>query len=326
MSPSHITFGVTDQCTAACANCSGGFNQNGKNNLTSQQMCARIDEANELGWKINAICFTGGEALIRKNDLLHVSYYARDRGIKHISVMTNGWWGYRQGHARAMATELKNAGVTDIHFSTGIDHQKFIKEEVIINAVVATQEAGIHATIGVEAEKDEITQKRLESNPVLHKTGINGFTWIAWKTLETRGEEFSVVPILQESGCQELWNGCYIDDKNQIRPCCGQFCNMMPRLILGPELKKWEDRTWLHIWLAVDGPYFIWALVQDYQAKNNFYPIHKCLACFSVQSVPFFHTRALELWPKHEQSVLNRFNFIKSLKNNTESLKIEGKI
>lgn len=321
--PTNITFGVTNQCTAACANCSGAYNQNPVplQFLTSAQMCARIDEAFKLGWTLpSGICFTGGEALIQKKDVLQTSVYARKKGVKNISLMSNGSWGRNLAHARDLAQELKNSGIDEVYFSTGHDHQQFIDEQSIINAVHACQSARIYTQIDVEADIKHKAYKSLVTNKSLQGITIEKMEWIAWKTKEVRDTAPNIISIRESSGCHNLLDSCYIDQDNVILPCCGQFCNFMPRMILGKNLQNWYDRNWLHIWLAVDGPHLLWSLFN----KTGEYAYHRCQACFIIQSIDEYYRAAWEMWPQHRDSVIYRYNYICSLLRQTRKLQKEG--
>lgn len=310
--PADLTFGVTNQCTAACPNCSGSFNQNPEqlHFLTAQQMCARIDEAFALGWTLpHGICFTGGEALIRKSDILIAAKYARSKGIDSISIMSNGSWAKHPVQAGQTARELKNAGVTEVYFSTGVDHQKFVDEQTILNSIKACQEVGIYCELDVESEVDDSTIKRLIANPKLKKVEIDELNWIAWKTRELRtSEKMKRIDPFTGCGCDMLWKTCYVNSENKVQACCGQFNNLMPQMLLGEALSNWCERTPMHVWLSVDGPRILYSF-----SNPDIYPFHGCQVCFAVQNLPNFHAAAEEAWPAHKESVMHRFNFIKSL-------------
>jgi len=323
--PTNITFGVTNQCTAACTNCSGAFNPNPKKLqfLTAEQMIARIDEALSLGWELpDGICFTGGEALIRRDDVFKTAKYARSKGIYNLSLMSNGSWGKNFKYAKNLAAKIKNSGIGDVCFSTGFDHQKFVDEKSIVNAVHACKMARIYTQIDCETDINNIVYQNLITNKKLKGTIIDKIEWITWKTKEIRNNEPKLIDISRQAGCSFLFSTCYVNFENHVMPCCGQFNNFMSKLDLGINLENWYDRNWLHIWLSVDGAYLLWSLFN----KTGTYPYHQCAACLAIQSIPEHYQAVHEAWPQHRDSVIYRYNYMCSLLQSTDKLKKEGKL
>jgi hypothetical protein len=106
-----------------------------------------IREAKELNFY--NVVFTGGEATLRWNDLLTAIRYAHDLGFP-TRLVTNAYWANSMEAAEQRLTALINAGLSEINFSTGDEHTRFIPLENVINATVAAVRLQFRVWIMVE--------------------------------------------------------------------------------------------------------------------------------------------------------------------------------
>lgn len=253
---------------------------------------------------------------------MRTARYAREKGIESISIMSNGSWGRQLEIATLTARELLASGVNQMYITTGLDHQRFVSEQSVLNAVAACREADLYVELDVESDLDDDIITRLAQNPVLQGVKLASQNWITWKTGEPRiQEKMKMLHPFSGAGCESVWKTCYIDHSDTIRACCGQFCTSMPRLILGEKLEDWYRRTPLQMWIATDSPYFLYSLLKK---ENEMYPWHECHACLLLQNRLDYFEQLETIWPHHRDSVIDRHHYIRTLLIETQKAKNEN--
>jgi len=110
--PDELRFAITRKCDGACRHC---YNQSGKDidPLSSDDFIKLLKEVHTLNPKLDRITLTGGEPLIEKDKVLHISRFARSLGVR-VRLVTRGWELNRE-----VCNELKEAGVTRVQI--GLD-------------------------------------------------------------------------------------------------------------------------------------------------------------------------------------------------------------
>lgn len=71
------------------------------------------------------VVFTGGEATLLGDDLLEAISYCADRGLL-TRLVTNAWWASSEEAAKSMIRDLKDAGLSEINFSTDDFHVPWV--------------------------------------------------------------------------------------------------------------------------------------------------------------------------------------------------------
>jgi radical SAM protein with 4Fe4S-binding SPASM domain len=104
LTPTVASFAVTKACNLNCLHCHAEAREPFPNELTIPEGAKVITDLAELGTQ--ALIFTGGEPMIRKDMILTLAEYAVDNGIIP-AMLTNG--GFIQ--TKKAALELKEAGI-----------------------------------------------------------------------------------------------------------------------------------------------------------------------------------------------------------------------
>ena len=153
--PSILAISPTHKCTAACENCCIGCNPNIKEIMDYNTMISHIDNSFAAFPKIKVVVFTGGECTLLGEDLVNVIKYVTDKYKTVTRIVTNAHWATSYETAYKRLKELKDVGLTELNFSTGDDHQKFVKVEKIITAAKAACDLGFMTVlINIEAATD----------------------------------------------------------------------------------------------------------------------------------------------------------------------------
>ncbi len=161
-SPTIVSFAVTRACNLSCLHCHVSAREPMTNELSLQEGMRVIDELSNLGTE--ALIFSGGEPLLRKNFVLSLAEYCVDAGILP-AMLTNG---LLLNHK--VAEELKDAGI----LAVGIPIDSVIPEshdklrnlpgtfDKAIKAIKTCKDIGLEVVITTMALKDtyaEIPQR-----------------------------------------------------------------------------------------------------------------------------------------------------------------------
>ena len=129
--PTSLTLITTYRCTAACAQCCFGGNPQEKSSLSVDEIRKHIKQASKTLPSLKLVVFTGGECFLLGEGLARAVATASECGFASRCV-TNGYWAVSKDSAAGKMALLKKAGLTEINFSTGDEHQKFVSFERIV--------------------------------------------------------------------------------------------------------------------------------------------------------------------------------------------------
>ncbi|MDC1105904.1 radical SAM protein [Prolixibacteraceae bacterium] len=162
-----LTLILTEKCNAKCRHC---FEENcdyTADSLTMDISDAEryIDEIVAVGKQENKevrLQFSGGEVFLVYDLMLHLTRYAKSKGIKSISCTTNGYWGKSLVDADVKVEKLVSAGITLFGISLDEFHQEYIDIDYVRNAIKTIQKYGVR--IGI---KTVLTKKSKRLSSVL---------------------------------------------------------------------------------------------------------------------------------------------------------------
>ena len=151
LKPKIVVFLTTFKCTAACENCCFQCGPKIDKRMTLTEMKKYLDLCLKEYPSIKMLVFSGGECTLLKQDLLEMISYAYSKGLS-TRIVTNGWWAKSYKIATEKIKILKEAGLNEINFSTGDDHQEWIPFRNVRNAAVAAYRNGLICAINVETK------------------------------------------------------------------------------------------------------------------------------------------------------------------------------
>lgn len=162
-----IRFAVvtTDRCQARCAHCLMKSAPERPERLTLEQIMKLVDHL-VSNTAVKMVVFTGGESTLLGDDLLEAISYCAARGLL-TRLVTNAAWATDDQLAKRTIRDLRDAGLSEINYSTDDFHCAWIpfsnierawraaKDEGFLSVLIATC-SGPHSKI-----TPEIIQKRL---------------------------------------------------------------------------------------------------------------------------------------------------------------------
>ena len=306
MTPSSLTFLTTYQCTAACRECcfqSSPHNQSRQ--ITLAELTDIIDQAAVDFTSLQLVVFSGGECFLLGEALYRAIAHATERKLLTRCV-TNGYWGKQPTKARKMAEKLSQAGLREINFSTGDDHQKYVPVQSVVNAALACALRDIRTMVVVEGHSNSrfVLQDLLKHPDIvsffkMDKKAANirliQNIWIPFNT-DRKIEHPDLLQLRHrlndggDTGCNQILSGLVITPDLQLASCCGLTLEYIDELKLGKvennlkELYNGQLDDLMKLWLFTDGPQKILEFVRTkaHDIESDIHAVHPCQACASL--------------------------------------------
>ena len=221
----------TFRCTAACTNCGTFSSPAERTTLDREAMLAAIKEAKQLGFAV--VVFTGGEATLQRRDLLAGISYATELGLP-TRVVSNAYWARSPQKAAKVLDELVGAGLSEINYSTGDEHIRFVPIERVAIASVAAIERQLPVHVMVELRSTRaVTRDILLARPELdaldeEQRKLLHVAESPWMPMEPdqieqypAGVAVDQTNIASRSGCDSILRTYTVQSDGRVASCCG---------------------------------------------------------------------------------------------------------
>ncbi len=328
LSPTTLTILCTYQCTAACKQCCFESSPFIKGRLDKETIIARIAEAKLSFSGLKVVVFSGGEAMLLREDLFEAIAYCSSLELV-TRVVSNGYWGKSVRMAMETARSLKQAGLCELNISTGKDHQEWVPIESVINASTAVSDLGIFCLITVENEgpnrqlidqilKHPLIAPRLQSGSIT----VQSNSWMPFQdTAEDRKQ--AVAPEDLRNGCKQIFGTAVITPHDNLSACCGLTLEHIPEMRLGKNngtnmerLYSSQADDFLKIWIHVDGPYsIIERLMNDKATSYLKGVVHICEACSLMHKSNEIRKALADQYKQFIPEVMTRFQVSMALRD-----------
>ncbi len=328
--PRILTILPTYQCTAACRECCFECSPHVKGRIPLDRILAYIDEAAQSFSTLRLICFSGGECFLLGKDLDIAIARASSYGLMTRCV-TNGYWAITESAARKRVEKLRQAGLTELNFSTGDEHQEFVPYSRVVNGAIAGAEAGLRVVIVVEgsnevrftiheALSDERLAMFLKSSPAAKNLRVMSNIWMSFHADRkiTQPEHIYARNCSDGSsgGCTNILNNIVVTPHEQLASCCGLTMEHIPEMKLGDlrehsmkDLYYSQFDDFLKIWISLDGPQKIyrWATEKDPTIPYDDKIAHICHSCVIIYKDERVRRVLLEHYKEKVPDVMFRY-------------------
>jgi len=142
MSVKRLEFVLTEKCNSRCAHCQGFHSPEREGIMEIEDGLNYLEDTTSVA-KLDSFMIFGGESMLYPERTIKLFQRAKELGIPEIELITNGFWGENPEKTKTLASELKEAGVTDILISVDTFHLSYIPLDSPRNAAIASLEAGI---------------------------------------------------------------------------------------------------------------------------------------------------------------------------------------
>ena len=312
---------LTHKCNAECTHCGtlSGPKVGGRADL--ETVLAAIDQAAEIGFA--NVVFTGGEPTIYFDDLLASIAHAGKLGLI-TRVVTNGGWCKTPERTDRKLERLIDAGLQEINFSAGDEHQRFISLEYVVNGIVSALDHRLPIHLMIEKVKLRnvtkevvLDHKALRSHPHLERLGISESPWMPLDPFQINeyegGHTANADNISHFSGCDSILQTYVLHPLGEVTSCCGIGARVISELRSEQDFKKDKkdslsasiidaEEDFLKLWMRQEGPEKIlhWAASHDPKIKwENMYA-HRCQACARIYAD---HDVRKVLFDKYEEMI-----------------------
>lgn len=335
--PTHVTVLPTYRCTAACAQCCFESSPHVSGQIPIDRILAYIDEAASSFPTLKLVVFSGGECFLLRDDLDKAISRVTKLGLKSRCV-TNGYWAASVHAAEDRTACLKQAGLTEINFSTGVDHQRFVPFDRVAIGATTTAAAGIRTIVAIEGYKESkfsaeaaLQHPRikdfLESNPARGNLSFFSNIWIPFKSDAAISQDPSLNRLSSENispeGCDNVLENLVITPHERVSSCCGLTFEHIPEMKLGSarseslkELYFNQFDDFIKIWLRVEGPERILQFAASKNSKIVFSTAftHPCQACAEIFRNPDVRETLRDSYQEKIHDVIFRYKMIINLR------------
>jgi len=219
--PQTISIIISYKCNANCDYCC--FQSSPKENLVidKETVYSIIKHAYEI-IKPRVVVFTGGEPTLFLQTLLPSISFAKSLGLPS-RIVTNGWWANSLSESNDYVSEFKNAGVCELNFTTGTEHQRFIPIIKIKNAISASLEQGIKPVIVLENDDNtddimhDLTHTFSDSLEDIQFSRIQKIFFMNKSNIEREDFEGNI----KIKKCDSIMTALTFTPDNLVFPCCG---------------------------------------------------------------------------------------------------------
>ena len=289
----------TFTCPASCTNCGTLSNPDEKTNLPIEKIIGAIREAKKLGFY--NVVFTGGEVTLRWDDLLCAISESTRLGFP-TRIVTNAHWALSLSDAKKKIQELVDSGLSEINYSTGDEHTRFIPLDRVIYATIAAIEKSLPVHIMIElVKKRSIIKNSIMKNPLITNLSKDKRDCIKivespWMPLSPdQIEEYpesvttNRLNLSARSGCDNILQTYTVQADGKIGACCGLGLRLISELNVGTtnddhvlrHAVEEAESDLLKLWIHYKGPEKIlaWAAEKNPNIKWEHMYAHHCQAC-----------------------------------------------
>lgn len=327
--PRILTIAPTYKCTAKCKECCFRCTPQVEKVLKTDKILNYINKAVERFPTIELLVLTGGECFLISEDIPLIISRAKSKGLMS-RIVSNGYWASSYNNAISKLTPIVKAGLTEVNFSTGDNHQEFVPFDNIINGLRAAYDLGIRSmALSIESRQDaEFTNKEVEKNiflsPLIEKgiLHILNAHWIKFST-ERDWDELKDISFFKKHQthvpCRNIFNNIFINPHSQMHSCCGLTVEYNEFLKLGnieshsmSDLYHNQFKDLFKFWLHVDGPAVIYDKVTSLRniTKKTFN--HECAYCIELVRDKENIQIIKQLFSSHLTEILYRYSLRKT--------------
>lgn len=251
---------------------------------------------------IKRLALTGGECFLLGDDLDEIVRYGTGKGLS-VDFISNGFWGRTIKAAEERILRLWHAGLKEVGFTMGADHDHIIPYKNCRNAVVACARMGYKVELRVERRPmgdDRIFEKLKADKPFMRLVDAGKIQLKIWEWRKYNNEmihgrlhAWRLRPYEKSKPCDLLFREIVITPYGDVLACCGIGNSRNPHMRLGniwkEPVKTLYERSFadiLKFWIHSEGAQAVLQYVYD----NSDIKFHQwgngCESCIEIFENP----------------------------------------
>ena len=290
---------------------------------------------------LDAVVFSGGECFLLRDDLDAAIERAAGHGLATRCV-TNGYWATSKRAAQERIRPIYEAGLSELNFSTGDDHQAYVPYERVVIGATTAADFGIRALIVVEgragarftmqeALQHPILSEFMRSSPARAGLDLLNNIWIPFRD-DAEIEQPDAVyrtrdRLARFEGCDNILENMVITPHERLASCCGLTFEHIPEMKIGDartrslrELYDGQLEDFLKIWIRVEGPekIFFFATQKDPGIPFPDGATHPCQTCAALFLNPRVRRVLQEHYLEKVPEVMFRYQVMRTLERRSD--------
>ncbi len=145
---------ITGRCNAACLHCSSACGPTRRDQLSTNEILAVMDQAYEINPGQLEFVLTGGEPFLDRRRLRELIAHGTSLGAI-VSCVSNGFWASSMPRALDVLGPLKEAGLRMIGISTSRFHRQYVAGQRVELAIAAAGQLGIRTVLKIAITKSD---------------------------------------------------------------------------------------------------------------------------------------------------------------------------
>ena len=315
--PESLSIILTYKCNAKCDYCCFESNSYEKAYLNLNTIKKIISHSKKL-FTPKVVVFTGGEPTLYLNTLIKSINFTRNLHIPS-RIVTNCWWAKDAEKAETVISKLVDAGLTEINFSTGTQHQRFIDFKNVKLAIDAAIKFKLRPIVVIEEDENaDYIQNELvtESKSFLNHFKITRFKKVYLNSSKKENIENGI----SQLRCNNILQLVAFSPDNIVYPCCGLPIRKMHGFELCKideyfELGRGELLNLLYNFqntkILVDGPYKAYC-EQTNHLQSNFH--HNCVNCYELYKNSNFFNKEFEPNVNDKEIIIRKLALLSFIK------------
>lgn len=245
-----------------------------------------VNEAVQCFSSIENVVFTGGEPFLLHEELLKSVSYLKSLQ-KNVRIVSNAYWAKNYRTAYELLSLYKEAGLTEINYSTGDDHLQYVPFDNIVYATRAALDLNFPVAINIEynyCKKFGIATLLNDVRLIKYKNRknfiVNNGFWIPNKSQAEYWDYHKEREKIKEKeriqGCDSIFLNITLSPDKTLFSCCGFAAKKNRYLQMGKfvsgHLKEYYEQQFddlLKIWLFTSGPLAIAKFVNMYSPDKK---------------------------------------------------------
>ncbi len=145
---------ITGRCNAACLHCPSACGPTRRDELSTGEIRAVMDQAAEISIGQLEFVLTGGEPFLNRGKLRELIAHGTWLGAI-VSCVSNGFWASSMPRALEVLVPLKAAGLRMIGISSSRFHRQYVDADRVERAIAAASQLGIRTVLKIAITKSD---------------------------------------------------------------------------------------------------------------------------------------------------------------------------